>query len=163
VKPLDPLLVRNNIGHTPFAIKYHAEKVYVLRFFCAYTVMHNHYHVVLKVQTHHASQWSETEVVWRWRSLHKADSLVVDNYLDGKATEGEIITAKEQIEVWRANLTSISWLMRSINQYIACHANKEDKCTGHFWQSRFKSQALMDEAAIMSCMAYVDLNPISLI
>jgi hypothetical protein len=47
-----------------------------------------------------------------------------------------------------------------LNQPIARQANLEDKCTGKFWESRFTSQALKTEEALLSCMAYVDLNPV---
>ena len=127
---------------------------------CAFAIMQNHYHIVLKVQTHQAKAWTEQEVIERWRSLYNADSVLVDLYLDDDATGAQLTEAKNIINGWRSNLSSISWFMKNTNQYIACMANKEDECTGHFWQSRFKSQALLDEAALLSCMAYVDLNPI---
>jgi hypothetical protein len=50
--------------------------------------------------------------------------------------------------------------MRCLKQPIAHQANREDKCTGKFWESRFNSQALKSEEALLSGMAYVDLNPV---
>jgi hypothetical protein len=50
--------------------------------------------------------------------------------------------------------------MRFLNHPIACRANQEDHCRGHFWEARYKSFALLDETAVIACMAYVDLNPI---
>ncbi|MFT5085114.1 MAG: hypothetical protein ACI9Y1_003171 [Lentisphaeria bacterium] len=50
--------------------------------------------------------------------------------------------------------------MRLLNEPIARKANKEDKCTGHFWGSRFRSDPLLCEHVVLSCMAYFDLKPI---
>jgi len=127
---------------------------------CAYAVMSNHYHVVLRVDADAASLWSEREVIERWTTLFSAPVLV-ERYLRGQNNaEAADKKAREIIEEWRTRLTDISWFMRVMNESIARQANREDNCTGRFWEGRFKSQALLDDAAILACMAYVDLNPI---
>jgi hypothetical protein len=65
-----------------------------------------------------------------------------------------------KLEILRLRLSDLGWWMRVLCQYIAVRANREDNELGKFWQSRFRAVRLLDEAALLACAAYVDLNPI---
>jgi len=126
---------------------------------CAYAVMSNHYHTVLYVDVPRALEWSEADVVERWAQLFKIPEWV-KRYQTGNVSLAEQDVARETISNWRQRLTDVSWYMRCTNEYLARRANAEDACAGRFWEGRFKSQALLDEAGLLTAMAYVDLNPI---
>ncbi|SON48376.1 conserved protein of unknown function [Vibrio tapetis subsp. tapetis] len=127
---------------------------------CSYAIMSNHYHLVVYVDKEEAERLSLDEVVKRWGMAHKLP-VIITRWLKGALTsKAERDSCELIIEQWRSRLFNLSWFMKELNYGIACQANKEDNCTGHFWESRFKSQALLDESALAAAMAYVDLNPI---
>ena len=126
----------------------------------AYAILSNHYHLVLHINLKTAAGWSDEEVIERWHQLFKG-TMQSQRYLAGENQEqAHLDLLSNQTAEWRERLTDISWFMRILNEKIARMANKEDGCTGRFWEGRFKSQALLDEKALMACMAYVDLNPV---
>jgi REP element-mobilizing transposase RayT len=127
---------------------------------CAHAILSNHFHVVLHVDADKAKGWTERQVSEQWKRLYKRHRLA-DRYLAGEVmSKAEWTVLSELIEEWRLRLYDISWFMRCMNEYLAQRANAEDQCKGRFWEGRFKSQALLDEGALLTCMSYVDLNPI---
>ncbi|MFT5813361.1 MAG: hypothetical protein ACI9VT_001109, partial [Psychroserpens sp.] len=107
-----------------------------------------------------ALNWSEEEVCQRWQQLYHSHPLVERLQKGESSCQAEMDKAQDIINQWRSRLSDLSWLMRNLNEHIARKANTEDNCKGRFWEGRFKSQALLDEKAVLACMAYVDLNPI---
>jgi REP element-mobilizing transposase RayT len=126
---------------------------------CAYAIMSNHYHLVLRVDRQRMTRLSHAEIVTRWTQLFSVPPLI-QRWQDGRAGAAERMIAEELIERWRLRLIDVSWYMRCLNENLARRANAEDKCTGRFWEGRFKSQALLDDAGLLTAMAYVDLNPV---
>jgi REP element-mobilizing transposase RayT len=127
---------------------------------CAHAVMHNHLHLVLHADSEQVNNWSTLDVLTRWHTLFKGTLLTRKYQRERSLTKFEMAMVEETAQVYKQRLIDISWFMRALNEPIARQANKEDKCTGHFWEGRFKSQALLDEGALLSCMVYVDLNPV---
>ena len=122
---------------------------------CAFAVMQNHFHVILRICLEIAAAWSDREVAIRWLTLFP-----IRHAPPSEAQICALADCPERIAVLRKRLCSLSWFMGRLNEFIARAANKEDNVKGRFWESRFKCQALLDEAAIAACMVYVDLNPI---
>lgn len=71
-----------------------------------------------------------------------------------------IMADKDKLTEYRQRFGSLSWFMSRLNEPLAKNSNAEDFVKGRFWESRYTSIALLDETAVLSCMAYVDLNPI---
>jgi REP element-mobilizing transposase RayT len=123
----------------------------------AYAVMSNHYHIVLRMN---AVDMSDEEVADRWLKLcpgRKVDNRAANIQIVRKAA---LLNDEPRLAEIRSRLSSLSWFMRFINEPLARLANKEDFCKGRFWEGRFQSQALLDEASVLACMVYVDLNPV---
>ena len=127
---------------------------------CAYALMGNHYHLVVKLNPEASHSWSDTDIVERWTQLFAGPALAQKVLRGDRLSPSESMQVKRLTELWRERLGDLSWFMRCLNEYIARKANAEDQCTGHFWESRFKSQALLDDTALITAMAYVDLNPV---
>ncbi len=127
---------------------------------CSYAVMSNHIHIVCQLCPEQINVLSDREVVFRWRSLYKGTLFIQKYANDETLLDAEQTLVDRSIAEYRKRLSSISWFMKCLNEPIARQANQEDGCTGHFWEARYKSQALLSEEAVLSCMTYVDLNPI---
>ncbi len=115
---------------------------------CAYAIMSNHYHLVIKVNS--TKDWSNKQVLSMWSALFKLPMLCERFIKDELMTKAQLSVVNRHIAEYRKRLMDLSWFMKCLNQYIASKANREDNVTGHFFESRFKSQALLDERAIHS-------------
>ncbi len=125
-----------------------------------YAVMSNHLHVMLRTRPDVVKTWNDEEIARRWLRLFPGRRL--EDFL-GEPTKQDIANAignSKKIAEWRKRLSDISWFMRALAEPIARKANKEDKCTGRFWEGRFKAQKIVDEAGLLACAMYVDLNPV---
>lgn len=127
---------------------------------CAYAVMSNHYHLVVRLDPEATNAWSDDQVLSRWTSLFRGPLLLQRRRAGASLSAAERDAVTSIAKVYRSRLGSLSWFMKCLNEPIARRANAEDGCSGHFWEARFHSQPLASERALLTAMAYVDLNPV---
>jgi putative transposase len=127
---------------------------------CAYAIMENHYHLVIRTRPDLLDDLSNEEIATRWLRLCRRRELSSQCHWPSEKEISLLAVQGDRILELRRRLSSISWFMAMVNEHIARWSNKEDGVKGRFWEGRFKCQVLLDESAIAACMVYVDLNPI---
>jgi REP element-mobilizing transposase RayT len=126
----------------------------------SFAVMVNHVHVILRNRPDVVAGWSDEEVARRWWQLFPLRKNKDKSPAVPTESELKLFMSPARSKQLRTRLSDISWWMRALAEPIARRSNLEDKCSGRFWEGRYKCQKLADETAILACSAYVDLNPV---
>ena len=128
---------------------------------CGFSIMDNHLHCLARLDPGVAKKWSSEQVVRRWIAVYPPPTLdvedpkVVQLWVDHERKDAE------KVAKYRERLQDLGWFMKSLKEPLARMANKEDDCKGTFWESRYKSIAILDEEALLATCAYIDLNPVA--
>lgn len=129
---------------------------------CGYAVMDNHLHVLVRLEPERAlHQWSDEEVIRRWAKLcpprgrDRRPQLVSQMWLAAKLAD------KAWIGQMRQRLADLGWFMKCLKEPLARQANREDECSGAFWEARYRSIGVLDEESLLATCIYIDLNPVA--
>ncbi len=122
----------------------------------AYGVMSNHCHIALEYRPQDAKNLTDEEVARRWLVIYPPK-----NPKHFELRVEALLSDPERMGLLRSRIADLSWFMACLNGHIARRANREDDCTGRFWEGRFHSSRPMESLDhVYACMTYVDLNPL---
>jgi len=107
-----------------------------------FCLMGNHFHLLVKMIPDH--RFTDEEIQKRFET-HFGDSR---DFAEG------------QIPYLRQKLSSLSEFMREIKVGFARYYNRRHNRRGYFWGDRFKSVIVDNGETLVSCLAYIDLNPL---
>ena len=126
----------------------------------AYSIMSNHFHLVVRYDPSACERWTDEDVAARWVDAFPPTERGKP-VPERKAEARELLLGDpERLARARRTLGSLSAFMKHLKQPVARRANVEDDRKGHFFEQRFYSGALLSEEALIAAMAYVDLNPV---
>ena len=128
---------------------------------CFLAVLSNHLHLVLRTTPRLVKRMGTWEVARRWLRVFPGKRVLDGQWIEPTEAQVKALAEnKEKIQKIRKRLSSISWFMAALSEYIARRSNREDHCTGRFFEGRFSCREIGDESALLVCGMYVDLNPI---
>lgn len=133
--------------------------VYAMDVF-TYAIQSNHFHMLIQNRPDVVDCWEDWEVANRWLRIYPGKRIEEDLGVPSVADIETLAQDSKRIAELRIRLSDPSWYMKSLCEPIARRCNREDKCTGHFWEGRFKAQPILDETMLLASSLYLDLNPL---
>jgi len=128
-----------------------------------FSVMDNHPHLLVRIDPDVASGWTDAEVVERWHRLYPLRGSDRKPLPPEKRKElvEKLLADANWLQVTRQRLCSLGWFMKCLKEPLSRLVNKAEKCTGAFFEGRYKSIAVVDQEALLAVCAYIDLNPVA--
>ena len=115
----------------------------------------------MRLDSEVANGWSDEEVVRRWgrrsppRDKSRQTLPVSNDWVHSRLKDAEWVAKT------RARLQSLSWFMKCLKEPLSRLANRQHKTRGAFFEQRFKSGGVLDEEALLTICADIDLNPVA--
>ena len=109
-----------------------------------FSLMDNHLHLLLRLESEVAAGWSDDDVVRRWwrlfppRDKSRQPLPISDAWVQGRLKDIPWVARA------RERLQSIGWFMKCLKEPLSRQANREDQCRGAFFQGRYRSVAILD-------------------
>jgi len=129
-------------------------------------IMSNHLHMLLRTLPELVEHWSDAEVAYRWLLLHPPRAARCRQGLpkDGPPSRDEvqdILADSKRVRKLRERLSSLSWYMKELKEWLAKKSNREEGRHGAFWEERFSSRRAAGASGLLACAGYIDLNPVA--
>ena len=128
---------------------------------CGFRVMDNHLHVLCWLDPDAAKHWSDEEMMLRGSAVYPPPTLDMDDAWTVQMLVDREVQDSAKVARYRQRLAELGWFMKALKEPQARMANKDGYCKGTFWESRFKSIAILDEEALLAMCATIDLNPVA--
>ena len=68
---------------------------------CAYAVMSNHYHIVIRIDVDEVKQWTDQEVAKRWMQIFTGPLLIHQYLTNADLTKAELECVADLFTTWR--------------------------------------------------------------
>lgn len=140
----------------------------------SFAILDNHLHLILRNRPDIVRGWDDHTAAMHWLALFPGKCAGWEEHRKEKVAKNEdtwgftpsdqdiqklISDPKKLVEV-RERLSDISWLMKALAETISKRINAMEGRTGKFWEGPFEMKLLLNDAAVLACAIYVDLNTI---